>query len=535
MKIQLFILIIIHSLSTLYAQEKRYVITDFKAVGDGKTMNTQAIQAAIDTCTNRGGGSVIFPKGTYLTGSIHLKSHVNLEITEGAVLLGSDKRNDYEKNDWYALILAKDQNHIAITGKGTIDGQGRALAKDVYRMMKAGLLPPKIKPYDRPDENQRPQIIEMSHCQNVDVQGITIKDAACWVQTYHDCVDMRFEKMTVESTAYWNNDGLDLVDCKNVVVTHCKFNTADDGICLKSQDTKSCCENITIENCTVRSSASAVKLGTASYGGFRHILIRKIKVFDTYRSAVALECVDGGVMEDITVDGVEAKNVGNAFFARLGHRYQARPIGVIKNIVLKNIKATILNPKPDKGYDMEGPPSETYIHSDILPASIVGLPNHFVQNIVLENIKLVYAGNNNKVMECPPILVIPRSEMDTFISQFLAQRIVPECEKDYPEFDMFGRLPSWGLYVRHTEGVTLKNIKFDLKKEDTRMTIFLEDAHNLTMNNIEFCPKKSPIFIVFNDVKKAKIEHIRPKQNYSNKIPKMLEMGSCSDIIYDFK
>jgi polygalacturonase len=535
MKIKALIFLLTFSLSTLYAQEKRYIVTDFKAIGDGKTMNTKAIQNAIDTCANRGGGKVFFPKGTYLTGSIHLKSHVNLEITEGAILLGSSKRDDYEKHDWYALILAKNQKQVAITGKGTIDGQGRALAQDVYRMMKAGLLPPKIKPYDRPDENQRPQIIEMSNCQNIDIQGVTIKNAACWVQTYHACVDMRFEKMTVNSTAYWNNDGLDLVDCKNVVVTHCSFNTADDGICLKSQDTKSCCENITIENCTVRSSASAVKLGTASYGGFKHISIKKIKVFDTYRSAVALECVDGGVMEDITVDGVDAKNVGNAFFVRLGHRYQARAVGVIKNVLLKNIKATILNQKPDKGYEMEGPQSETYIHSDILPASIVGLPNHFVQNIALENIKLLYVGNNNNIMACPPVLVIPRSEMDTFISQFLAQRKVPECEKDYPEFDMFGRLPSWGLYVRHTEGVTLKNVRFYLKEEDSRMTIFLEDTHNVKMYSVKFCPKKSPMFIVFKDVKKAQLEKISPHKNLSDKFPKMLKMGNCEDFIYDFK
>jgi polygalacturonase len=465
MKIKLLILLLILSLSTLYAQEKRYIITDFKAIGDGKTMNTKAIQNAIDTCANRGGGKVIFPKGTFLTGSIHLKSHVNLEITEGAVLLGSDKRDDYEKNDWYALILAKEQNHISITGKGTIDGQGRALAKDVYRMMKAGLLPPKIKPYDRPDENQRPQIIEMSHCQNVDIQGVTIKDAACWVQTYHDCVDMRFEKMTVESTAYWNNDGLDLVDCKNVVVTHCKFNTADDGICLKSQDTKSCCENITIENCTVRSSASAVKLGTASYGGFKHISIKKIKVYDTYRSAVALECVDGGVMDDITVDGVEAKNVGNAFFVRLGHRYQARPVGVIKNVLLKNINATILNPKPDKGYEMEGPPPDTQYY--LLPASIVGLDSHFIQNISLENIRLTYGGN----------------AQTTGIDSL---QKVPERAKDYPEFDMFGELPSWGLYVRHVDGITLRNVRLRLKKGDYRKAILYDDVKNIDARKVRF-------------------------------------------------
>jgi polygalacturonase len=510
------LLLLIHSLSTLFAKEKRYFVTDFGAVGDAKTMNTHAIQTAIDTCANRGGGKVIFPKGVYLTGSIHLKSYVNLEITEGVVLLGSDKRDDYEKEDWFALIIAKGQNHISITGKGTIDGQGRALAKDVYRMMKEGLLPPKVKPYDRPDENQRPQIIEMTHCQNVDIQGVTIKDAACWVQTYHECTDMRFEKMTVNSTAYWNNDGLDLVDCKNVVVSHCNFNTADDGICLKSQNTKSCCENILIEYCTVRSSASAVKLGTASYGGFKHISIKKIKVYDTYRSAIALECVDGGVMDDITVDGVDAQNVGNAFFVRLGHRYQARPVGIVKNILLKNIKATILNQKPDKGYEMEGPPpDEKYT---LLPASIVGLERHFIQNIALENIKLTYGGNAQSI---------------TTLNIDSLQK-VPEREKDYPEFDMFGALPSWGLYVRHTEGVTLKNVKFDLKKEDSRMTIFLDDTHNIMMNTIKFCPKKSPMFIVFKDVKKAHLEKISPNKNLSDKFPIILKIGDCADLIFDF-
>jgi polygalacturonase len=505
------------SLSIFYVKERIYYVTDYGANGDGKTMNTQAIQNAIDSCAGRGGGKVIFPKGTYLTGTIHLKSHVNLEITEGAVLLGSSKRDDYEKHDWYALILAKDQNHISITGKGTIDGQGRALAKDVYRMMKEGLLPLKVKPYDRPDENQRPQIIEMTHCQNVDIQGVTIKDAACWVQTYHACVDMRFEKMTVNSTAYWNNDGLDLVDCKNVVVYNCSFNTADDGICLKSQDTKSCCENIAIENCTVRSSASAVKLGTASYGGFKHISIKKIKVYDTYRSAIALECVDGGVMEDITVDGVEARNVGNAFFVRLGHRYQARPVGVIKNILIKNIKVTILNQKPDKGYEMEGPPpDEKYT---LLPASIVGLERHFIQNIALENIRLTYGGNAQSITNL---------NIDSL-------QKVPEREKDYPEFDMFGDLPSWGLYMRHTEGVTLKDVKFDLKEEDSRMTIFLDDTHNVKMNTVKFCPKKSPMFIVFKDVKKAQLEKICPQKNLSDRFPKMLKMGNCEDFIYDFR
>jgi glycogen debranching enzyme len=96
-------------------------------------------------------------------------------------------------------------------------------------------------------------------------------------------------------------------------------------------------------------------------------------------------------------------------------------------------------------------------------------------------------------------------------------------------------LPSWGLYVRHTEGVTLKNVKFDLKEEDSRMTIFLEDTHNVKMNTVKFCPKKSPMFIVFKDVKKAQLEKISPRKNLSDRFPKMLKMGNCEDFMYDFR
>jgi polygalacturonase len=108
---------------TLYNQNS---ITDFGAIGDGKTLNTQAIQTAIDKTVEKGGGTLIIPKGIFLTGTIVLKSNLKLQITEGGILLGSTSRNDYLKNDWYALLLAKGQKNISIVGKGIIDGQGRA-------------------------------------------------------------------------------------------------------------------------------------------------------------------------------------------------------------------------------------------------------------------------------------------------------------------------------------------------------------------------------------------------------------------------
>jgi polygalacturonase len=435
----------------------QWQITQFGAIPDGKTLNTFAIQTAIDTCAKKG-GTVIIPKGVFLTGTIHLKSNVTLKITEGGVLLGSAKRDDYQKNDWFALILAKGQKNIAITGKGTIDGQGAALAADVERMRQAGLIK-NVKPYNRPDENHRPQIIEMTDCQNVKIEGITIKNAACWVQTYNNCTDMIFKNMRVESTAFWNNDGLDLVDCRNVLIKNCYINSADDGICLKSYSTTNFCENIKIARCTIRSSASAFKMGTASYGGFKHIRVKNLYIFDTYRSAVALESVDGGVIEDVKIKNIVGNNIGNAIFIRLGIRNK-RPVGRIENITIKNLKATIPKEKPDKGYPIEGPPADSI--SNLLPSSIVGLPNHRIKNVLLKNIEIHHAGGGDKAIRC----ILP-TEIDK----------IPEHAAEYPEFSMFGELPAWGFFLRHTEGVYFKRLKLILEEKDYRPDIAKVDAY----------------------------------------------------------
>ena len=464
MKIFTCFLILILSISISYTQNS---ITDFGAIPDGKTLNTQAIQTAIDKIQAQGGGTLIIPKGVFLTGTIVLKSNIKLKITEGGVLLGSAKREDYQKNDWYALILVKGQKNISIEGKGTIDGQGKALAADVEQMWKAGLLK-NVKPHKRPDENHRPQIIEMSDCENVRIEGITIKNAACWVQTYHNCNNLIFNKMRVQSTAYWNNDGLDLVDCSHVKITNCFFNTADDAICLKSYDGGKQCENIKIARCTIRSSASAVKFGTASYGGFKHIRIKNLYIYDTYRSAIALESVDGGIIEDIKIKNITAKNTGNAIFIRLGYRNQSRPVGRIENIFIKNLKAEIPNAKPDKGYDIEGPPADSI--SNLLPSSIVGLPEHPIKNIFLKNINITFGGGAKKEIRYVGLDSLSK---------------VPENAKEYPDFSMFGELPAWGFYLRHTEGVHFKKIKLKLLEKDYRPAIVGDDALKCQLKHMD--------------------------------------------------
>ena len=159
--------------------------------------------------------------------------------------------------------------------------------------------------------------------------------------------------LDIFNRAYWNNDGIDLTDCQNVLVEDCKVNSADDGICLKSYDPNSGNDSITIRNCEIRSSASAVKFGSASYGGFRHIRIQGIRVFDTFRSALAIESVDGAVIEDVMADDITATNTGNALFIRLGQRAGERK-GVIRNVRISNLTAQIPFGRPDIDYDLRG-------------------------------------------------------------------------------------------------------------------------------------------------------------------------------------
>jgi polygalacturonase len=207
---------------------------------------------------------------------------------------------------------------------------------------------------NRPSETARPKIINFSECENVTVQGVTIKNSACWVQTYELCNNLVIDQVSVESRAFWNNDGMDITDCRNVRITNCDINSADDGICLKSYYPGYFNDSIYIANCYIRSSASAIKFGTASVGGFKNVVIDNITVKDTYRSAIAIESVDGGFIENVQVSNITAVNTGNAIFVRLGHRAGETP-GTVKNISFKNIKVQVPFGRPDEAYDMRGP------------------------------------------------------------------------------------------------------------------------------------------------------------------------------------
>ncbi len=444
-------------------------IVDFGAKNDSNALSTVAIQAAIDRANaNPGGGIVRVPAGAFRSGSLHLKSNVELQLDEGATLLGSTSRFDYSKITWHALLLADGQENIAVTGPGAIDGQGAALAADVVRLVKTGVI---VDPYwgnNRPHERERPQLIEFVRCKNVRITGLMLRNSACWVQTYQECDGLRIERVRVESRAYWNNDGIDVVDSRNVLIRDCDINAADDGICLKSSFPPAFCENIVIENCRVRSSASALKFGTATRSGFRNVRVRNLQIADTYRSAIALEIVDGGFMENIEVSDILAKNTGNAIFIRLGRRNLEKPAGSIRHIRIHDVTVEVPTGRPDAGYAFEGP--EVTEPHNLNPASITGLPGHPVRDVTLENIHIRFGGGGARERAC----VSPDS---------LDQ--VPERPADYPEFSMFGELPAWGFYVRHASGLRLKNIFLECVEPDFRPAFVFDDVQDLALKGVQ--------------------------------------------------
>lgn len=443
-------------------QAKDYQCSLFGIKSDGITMNTRSIQRALDYIHEQGGGRLMFSVGRYLTGSIHLKSNVTIHLSEGAVVVGSTNPYDYDKDGDTALILARDQEHIGITGKGVIDGRGREVANNLVAQIEKGIEKDPLK-MDRPNETIRPMIFYFRSCRDVTVEGVLLKNSASWVQTYDQCKGLKIENEMVDSKAYWNNDGMDIVDCDGVQIRHCLVDASDDGICLKSHDPNSICQNVEIRDCVVRSSANGIKFGTYSKGGYRNVRIISNKVYDTFRSAITFTTVDGGVLEHIELDSLEAVNTGNGIFLRTGTRSGALA-GNFNDVKISNVKIEIPAGKPDAGYEYEGPVED--MPRNVSPGIIItGIKESPIHNVVLNNITIEHPGGGNS-----SYANIPMKELEQ----------IPEMEKSYPEFSMFRELPAWGTYIRHADGITFNNVNLICGKKDFRMAVVLDDVHGAT-------------------------------------------------------
>jgi polygalacturonase len=433
-------------------------ILDFGAKADGSTINTRSIQAAIDKCNSNGGGQVVIPEGRFFSGTIFLKSGVNLHLLPGAILLGSTEHTDYPFLDiqyntqfnapnngitpkFRALIYAENANNLGITGQGTINGNGADpnfhLGNDASSK----------------ESKQRPILLFMVNCRDITVEGLHLESSAYWMQNYLACENLHIKGLRIFNHSNYNNDGID-IDSKNVLIEDCIIDSDDDAICLKSHDKDRPCENVVVRNCVVRSICNGIKMGTGSAGGFRNIDIsnitiskaskdlirnwqRNLKFIEqpvTVLAGIAIENVDGGNTDNITVRNVFMTDVQTPIFIKLGNRALQNP-GRLRNVKIDNITAAS--------------------HSK-MASSITGIPGYNVENVQLTNINISSMGQG--------------TEQDGQIN-------LPENEKGYPENRMFGFvLPASGLYLRHVEGIVVQNLTLQVRNKDYRPATVLNDV-----------------------------------------------------------
>lgn len=430
----------------IYAREIN--ILNLGAISDSLTSNTQIIQSAIDELYSEGGGTVIVPTGDFSTGPLHLRDNVELHLQTGATLYGSTNPKVYDKNGrWraWALINAEGQKNISLTGNGTINGLGDS------GVWKRG-----------DNAGGRPNIIHFLECEDVLVDGVTLINSACAVSDFQSCNYVKINGVKIYSYGNYNNDGID-IDSRNVVVSNCIIESEDDALCFKSNRHDLPCENVTVTNCVLASNCNGIKFGTTSRKGFKNIIVSNCTIKrpteDNFRhwheniegvdsgktliSGLALEVVDGGIMNQVLISDIVMDGVQTPIFIKLGDRkrFDDAP-GQLKNIQINNIIARNVS---------------------LISSSITGYPGNNIENVKISNVDISYKGGGTE-------------------KQY--QRVVPENEKDYPENRMFGHsLPAYGFFIRHVEGLKMKNIDLSLAQPDARSVIRMDDVSDIKIRN----------------------------------------------------
>jgi len=318
--------------------DRVFNVTDHGAVGDGRTKNTQAIATAIEACAKAGGGVVLLPKGTWLTGAIHLKSNVNLHLSQGATLRFSDNPTDYlpvvftrwagfECYNYSPLIYACDCENIAITGPGTIDGNGspwwpwvKRQADTAMRMYREQILkdvPVAKRVYGTPEHGLRPQLISPIRCKNVLLEGFTIAKAGrFWTIDLVYCDRVIARRLHVLTTGGPNTDGLNVDSSTNVLIEHCYFNTGDDCICMKSGMNEDgwrvgkATENVVIRYNLTEKGHGGVVFGSDTSGGIRNVFFHSC-IFRGTDVGIRLKSTRGrgGVVEHLWGQNIDMARV----------------------------------------------------------------------------------------------------------------------------------------------------------------------------------------------------------------------------------
>ncbi len=447
----------------------------FGAVGDGKALDTAAVNKAIDAAAAAGGGTVRFPAGKYLSTSIHLKSNVTLFLAPGSQIVAADTGYDLaEPNQWdhyqdfghshwhNSLIWGEGLENAGIVGTGLIWGKG--LSRGAREAPRA----------ETPGNGNK--AIALKNCRNV-----LLRDFAILHGGHFGVLATGVDNFTVDNLKIdTNRDGIDIDCCRNVRVSNCSVNSPwDDGICLKSSyglGWAKPTEMVTITNCYVAGCfeegtvldgtfkkfgpeapggrhiphTGRIKFGTESNGGFRHITISNC-VFEGCQG-LALESVDGALLEDVTVTGLSMRDIVSApIFLRLGSRMrgpEGTPVGTLRRVIISDVVCSNAAAR--------------------LGSIISGIPGHAIENVKIGNIQVQHQGGGTK-------------------EQAAIQP--PEDEAKYPEPGMFGAMPSQGFFVRHVKDIEFTNIEILAEKDDARPVFALEDVTDFAVRLSEPIPE----------------------------------------------
>jgi polygalacturonase len=475
-------------------QAKFYDIREFGAVGDGTTLDTDAINKAIEAAAAAGGGTVYFPAGTYASFSIRLKSNISLYLDHGATLLAAEptetqgydpaepnkwgdlRYQDFGHSHWHdSLIWGEGLENISILGPGLIYGKG-------------------LRKWDSDRPGVGNKAVALKLCRNVIIRDVT------FLMGGHFCIlPTGVDNFTIDNVKIdTNRDGINIDCCRNVRISNCTINSPnDDAIVLKSSYALGyarATENVTITNCQVtgynegtfldgtflRTQELApdrggvtgrIKFGTESNGGFKNITISNC-VFDRCRG-FALETVDGGLLEDVTISNITMRDIVNSpFFLRLGRRMRGPegvPVGKLRRININNVV-------------VYGTPSR-------YGSLIMGVPGHDVEDVKLSNIRILVTGGAAKEQ---------------------ASVEVPELETGYPDPKEYGQIPAYGFFIRHAKGIELNNVDVGFENEDFRPAFVLDDVKGIEFNNVEAQTAPNVPTFVLKHVEDFRTQRCRP-------------------------
>jgi polygalacturonase len=505
------------------AQANVYNVRTYGATGDGKTIDTPAINKTIETAAAAGGGTIYFPAGNYLSVSIHLKSNIALYLDQGATIVAANTSNEAkydppEPNDWdkyqdfghshwhNSLIWGENLTNVSILGPGMIWGKGLVRSGTQSRTQQqndalnaARANEPKTpfgypNPRDAVEPGWGNKSIALKNCRNVNIRDISIMHGGHFAILATGVDNFTVDNVKIDT----NRDGIDFDACKNVRVSNCTVNSPfDDGICPKSSFALGyarATENVTITNCQVSgydegtlldgtfkrdyraangtfSPTGRIKFGTESNGGFKNITIDNC-VFD-YSRGLALESVDGALLEDVTISNITMRDISNCpIFLRLGSRMRGPsgpPVGELRRVKISNL--VVYNAEPRYA------------------SLISGVPGHDIEDVTLQNIRIYYRGGGTKQQ---------------------AALQPPEKETDYPEPTMFGEIPAYGFFIRHVRGLEMNNVSVSYLKDDARAPFIINDGKSIELRNVKAAHAAGIPTFILSDIQTFSIHDSYP-------------------------